>query len=389
MTNFINGVLYGEDFTFHRGGFSVENGRFSKVWQGDCPVETGTAVDLNGAAVIPGLIDIHFHGGVGEDFTSGTYEGLCRVAAWLLQNGVTSFSIGSVTQTEEVLTKAFCNAARFAKERPQGTSRIEGITMEGPFFSKEKKGAQSEEYLHLPDAGMVERLSGASDGLLRVIAVAPELPGSMEWIERLSGMYRISLGHTAADYDCCREAFSRGASQVTHLFNGMEPLHHRAPGLIAAAAEQESVRAELICDGVHVHESVVRLAFRLFGAERIILVSDGLSVCGLETDGIYGSGEDALLLQNGAAYLTDGETLAGSVTPLFSCMRNAIRFGIAPEDAVRAATANPAEALGAYAHTGSISAGKWADFVVCDADFQIRQVYSEGILADRKERGKI
>lgn len=387
---FINGTVFGGDFRFHKGDFEVKDGRFLRVDRAqtgrgenpESPAEKAAAgpetLDLKGALVLPGLIDVHFHGGAGVDFTEGDYEGLKKTAAWLAKNGVSSFSIASITQAEEVLAGAYRNGARLAAERPAGCARIAGITMEGPFFCKEKKGAQPEQHLKAPDLDLLGRLAQAAGGLLKIVCVAPELPGAMDFIEKAAADYRVSLGHTAAGYDISREAIRRGASQVTHLYNAMLPFHHREPGLIGAAADDERVSAELICDGVHVHESAVRAAFRLFGAERIILISDCLSACGGEEGGTYTSGGEAITLKNGAAVLSDGATLAGSATPLFECMRRAVSFGIPLEDAVRAATANAAKSIGTLDESGTIEEGKRADFLICDSQLNLKQVYVDG-----------
>lgn len=381
--HFINGIVCSGDFRFRRGGFEVQNDRFFSVGEelehyGEAAKKKCDVLDLDGNYVIPGLIDVHVHGGAGADFTEGDYGGLVTMAGWLCRNGVTSFSAAAITQSEEKLTRACCAGARLKRENPRGCARISGITMEGPFFSKEKRGAQPEQFLQEPDTRLVDRLSAAAEGLLKIVCVAPELPGAMELIEKLAPRYGISLGHTTAGYDTSRKAIQKGATQVTHLFNGMVPFHHREPGLIGAAAEDVRVSAELICDGVHVHESAIRAAFSLFGRERIILISDGLSACGGVEGAHYTSGGERITLRDGAAVLSDGVTLAGSTTPLLECVRRAIAFGIPPEDAVRAATANPARSIGTFFETGSIEAGKLADFLVCDGQFNLLQVYAAG-----------
>lgn len=369
--HFKNAMVYREDDTFHKGGFAVENGLFHSF------EERADGIDLQGNYVIPGLIDIHFHGNSGEDFSTTDYNGLVKIAAYLAAHGITSFAPASMTLPEKTLKKAYENAAHFRDHAPEGTARIRGINMEGPYFSHKKKGAQAEAYLMPPDYEMFERLSQAADGLLKIVCVAPELPGAMEFIEKVKERCTVSIAHTAADYETAVRAIAAGASQVTHLFNAMEPFLHREPGVVGAAAESETVSAELICDGVHLHESVIRAAFSLFSSARIILVSDSLSCLGMP-EGVYESGGQKIHMKNGAAVLDDGVTFAGSTTDLFQCMRKAISFGIKAEDAIRAATINPARAIGADASIGSISKGKSADFVVCDKDFNFIECYIGG-----------
>jgi len=183
----------------------------------------------------------------------------------------------------------------------------------------------------------------------------------------------VSVAHTDSDYDHAKVAFEKGATHLTHLYNAMPGIHHRNPGVIPAAVEASHVRAEIISDGMHIHPASVRLAFSMFGGERMILVSDALRCCGMP-DGEYELGGQPVFLAGGVAKLADG-TLAGSATNLFDCMKNAMRFGIKEEDAVRAATYNPACALGAEDKIGSIEEGKYADFIVCDRDYNIKQIH--------------
>ena len=248
-----------------------------------------------------------------------------------------------MTLPEEALAAAFATARRFVQAPPPGAARLLGIHMEGPFFSAEKCGAQNPAHLRAPDAALLRRLNEGCGGLIRLIDVAPELPGALPFIEAAKAVGTVSVAHTAATYEQARAAFDAGATHVTHLFNAMPPLLHRAPGVIGAAAENPAVSAELIADGLHVHESAVRAAFRLFGAARICLISDALSVCGMP-DGAYHLGDQPVYLSGGIARLSGG-TIAGAAANLMQGLQNAVRFGIAPEDAVRAATFNPARAV--------------------------------------------
>ena len=269
-----NALIY-HDFSLRTGGFSVENGRFLQVG-----LDEPDGEDLHGALVIPGLIDIHTHGNSGCDFCDGDYEGLVTLARFYAKNGVTSFAPASNTLPEDVLAPAFANAARLHAEKPAGCSVIRGIQMEGPFFAESKKGAQNPAHLRKPDYEMFLRLKEAAGDLAIIADVAPELPGGLEYVEKVSKLCRVSLAHTAADYDTARAAFQLGASHVTHLYNCMPSMLHRAPGVIGAACENPKVTVELIADGLHSHPAAARLAYAAFGKERICLVSDSLSCCG-------------------------------------------------------------------------------------------------------------
>jgi len=368
-----NAKIYTKDFQFQLGAFAVENGRFTAVLPEEVPAD---AIDLKGAYVIPGLVDVHTHGNSGADFSDGSYEEVCTMAAYYGKSGVTSFAPASMTLPYDVLEKAFAAGLRLKKEQPAGCARIMGIQMEGPFFSEKKKGAQNGAYLRNPDFDAFLKLYEGCEGLVRIVDVAPELPGAAEFVEKAKAYCTVSVAHTNANYDEAKAAFDAGATHLTHLYNAMPGIHHRNPGVIPAAVENSAVRAELICDGLHVHPASVRLAFSMFGAKRMVLISDSLRCCGMP-DGQYELGGQDVFLKGGVARLADG-TIAGSATNLFQCMQKAISFGIAPEDAVRAASWNPACAIGAEKEIGSIEEGKLADFVVCGEDFSIQQVYIGG-----------
>ncbi len=368
-----NARIFCADNRFHLGAFEVVDGRFGKVLPESVPAD---AVDLKGATVIPGLIDVHNHGNSGADFSDGNYEGLKKMAKYLAENGITSFAPASMTLPYDVLEKAFATARQLVDEAPQGHSRLMGIQMEGPYFSEKKKGAQNGEYLKTPDFEGFKKLYDGCGGLVRIVDVAPELPGAAEFVEKAAALCTVSVAHTDSDYDHAKTAFGRGATHLTHLYNAMPGIHHRNPGVIPAAAEAPHVRAELICDGMHIHPASVRLAFQIFGGHRMILVSDALRCCGMP-DGEYELGGQPVFLAGGVAKLADG-TLAGSATNLYDCMVNAILFGIPEEDAVRASTVNPAFALGVQNKVGSIAEGKLADFIVCRGDYTGRRVFLGG-----------
>ena len=365
-----NGWIFA-DGRFVRGGFSVENGRFANVLE-DVP---GPAEDLDGALVIPGLVDIHVHGCAGADFSDGDYAGLVRMARYLARRGVTSFAPASMTLPYDALDKAFHAAARLHREGLADGARLMGIQMEGPFLSREKRGSQNPAYLRLPDWDRFLRLYDAAEGLLRIVDVAPELPGAVEFTRRASEKCRVSVAHTAAGYDQAAAVFDAGATHLTHLFNAMSGIHHRHPGPIGAASERENVTAELICDGIHVHPSAVRMAFRLFPG-RICLISDALRCCGM-ADGSYSLGGQEILLSGGVARLTGG-AIAGSAADLYQCMRRAVSFGIPREQAVWAATALPARVIGRESETGAIADGRAADFVICGGELEPEAVYLGG-----------
>lgn len=370
--NFKNAWIYTEQFRFAHGAFSVEEGKFRNV----LGTAAEDAVDLNGAYVIPGLIDVHTHGNSGADFSDGDAAGVAKMAKYLAKNGVTSFAPASMTLPYETLKTAFASARSYVDSGCEDGAALRGIQMEGPFFSEKKKGAQNGAYLREPDFEAFKALFDGCGGLVRIVDIAPELPGSVEFIRKAKELCTVSIAHTDADYDAARKAIAAGVTHLTHLYNAMPAIHHRKPGVIPAAAEDERVSAELISDGQHVHPASVRLAFRIFGAERMVLISDSLRCCGMP-DGEYELGGQQVFLKDGIARLED-DTIAGSATNLYECMQRAVSFGIPREDAIRAASYNPARQLGCLGQVGSIADGKCADFVVCDAELVRKEVWLRG-----------
>ena len=370
-----NARIFGSDFKFHMGAFEVKDGRFGAVLPEAVPAD---AIDLQGATVIPGLIDVHSHGNSGADFSDGDYEGLKRMARHYAEEGITSFAPASMTLPYDVLSKAFATARKIVDEQPEGCSVLRGIQMEGPYFSYKKRGAQNADYLKEPDFEGFKKLFEDCGGLVRIVDVAPELPGAAEFVEKASKLCTVSVAHTDSDYDHARAAFDAGATHLTHLYNAMPGINHRNPGVIPAAVETAGVRAEIISDGYHIHPAAVRLAFSMFGGERMILISDSGRCEGLPEGSKFELGGQDAWLRGGVAKLADG-TIACSATNLFGCMRNAIAFGVGEENAIRAASYNPACAIGAEKEVGSIETGKVADFVVCNADYSSKRVFLAGV----------
>lgn len=335
----------------------------------------GQTYDLTGYYVIPGLTDVHFHGAMGHDFSDGDAEGLQAMADYELSRGVTQICPAGMTLDREALL-AMCANARRHRETAKGGADLVGINLEGPFLSPEKKGAQNGAWLRNPDVALFRELQNEAKGLVKLVSVAPELPGALDFIQQVGERVCVSIAHTTADYETALSAFQAGARQVTHLYNAMPPFAHRAPGVVGAAFDTPESRVELICDGVHVHPSVVRATFRMFGPDRVILISDTMRAAGMP-DGDYTLGGQDVHVEGRRATLADG-TLAGSATDLMACMVTAVQMGIPLHHAVKAAAVNPARAIGIYSRVGSLEPGKRANLVLLYRDLQVREVIFRG-----------
>ncbi|MEA5050041.1 MAG: N-acetylglucosamine-6-phosphate deacetylase [Oscillospiraceae bacterium] len=329
-----------------------------------CETAQGDELDASGCIVAPGFVDCHIHGAHGRDFCEASAEANGEIAAYLASVGVTSY-LGTTMAMEKDTLRAMLRCAKECMDAPRaGCAVMRGVNLEGPFASKEKKGAMQESLLLQPDVGFLRELDGLCGGRIRFADVAPELPGGMEFVREAAGTFVVSIAHSAADYDTAKQAFECGATHVTHLYNAMAPFSHRAPGLIGAAMDYAK-DVELISDGIHVHPAAVRAAFKMFGGDRVCLISDAMMACGMP-NGQYELGGQAVTVKDGLATLASG-TIAGSATPLPECFRRAAgEFGVPLEEALRAATINPARAARIDGEVGSITPGKRADFTLLD-----------------------
>ena len=369
-----NARIFTSDFRFVTGAFEVRDGLFGEVLPENVPAD---AIDLNGATVIPGLVEVHSHGNSGADFSDGDYEGLKRMARFYAQCGATSFAPASMTLPYDILAKAFATGKQLVEEAPEGHSRFMGCQMEGPYFSYKKRGAQNPDYLKEPDFEGFKKLYEDCGGLIRIVDIAPELPGAAEFVEKASKLCTVSIAHTDSDYDHAKAAIDAGVTHLTHLYNSMPSIHHRTPGVIPAAVENENVQAEIICDGYHIHPASVRLAFTMF-KNRMILVSDSGRCAGQPEGYQFDLGGQMAELRGGVAKLVGTETIACSASNMWDCLKNTISWNVPEEEAIRAATYNPAKALNAHDKIGSIEEGKYADFIITNSDYSEKRVFIGG-----------
>lgn len=364
---------------FHDGCFELGDIHIlGKEIVSDLTSSEGDVLDASGCYVIPGLVDLHFHGADGADMSDGDVDGIHRMAHYEASRGITAICPATMTISEEQLMGAAHAAADF--EPRSDEADLVGINMEGPYISPSKIGAQNPKHVRVPDVEEFERLQEASGGLFKLVDLAPEEEGADDFIEKMGDKVRISVAHTCTDYDTAAHAFDIGAKHLTHLYNAMDPMHHRRPGPIPAAAERNDVTAEIIADGIHIHPAMVRLAFNIFGDDRMILVSDTLRAAGLE-DGIYDLGGQDVEVKGYEARIENG-ALAGSVSDLMRCLYVAVNdMDIPLESAVKAASVNPARALGISQSYGSLGIGRVANAVLLDEEtLELKHVVLRGKL---------
>ncbi|MGP5580534.1 N-acetylglucosamine-6-phosphate deacetylase [Glutamicibacter arilaitensis] len=343
-----------------------------------------------GSIIIPGLIDLHCHGALGADFSAPDHSSAAKAIVHLHRSGTTTLLASLVTAEPTAMIEAAELLAELAE-----AGQIAGIHAEGPFLSEARCGAQDPRYLQAPDPDFVSELVAASRGQLRTMTYAPELAGSEELIEQLVSQGVVpSLGHTNASAQCTADSLRFAREQlrsagvdgfterptVTHLFNGMPPLHHREPGPVAACLEEAVNRnafVELIADGVHLSPDTVRLVYRLVGAENILLVSDSMAATGL-ADGQYTLGPQEVNVAMGQARLASDNSLAGGTCTLLEVLQRAVQAGVSPVQAVTSATAIPASLIGLADEVGSLHYGFSADALILDADLQLVQTIRKG-----------
>lgn len=376
-------MLFKNGLVFHEGRFQrldvrTSGDKITGVGAALLPADGEKLTDCTGKKLVPGFIDIHTHGCAGYDFSTASPEEIGRMTRAYAKKGVTSVAATPMTMAKDAYRTAMQSIKTAIDSEPAG-SRIVGIYMEGPFLAKSKKGAHDAQYLSGANAEYFAELDALSGGNVRVVALDPDCEGAKDFMQKYAHSKIISVAHTACDYETACEAFRMGARDVTHLFNAMNPLHHRDPGVIGAFADfaEKGVTAELICDGFHIHRAVVRMMFKLCG-EQIVLISDSMSAAGLE-DGEYELGGLKVYVSGGKAAQEDG-TLAGSTANVHHCVRKAVEFGVPEAKAIMSASYVPAKLLGMEDALGVIKAGAYADLLVLDEALALEEVYIRGEL---------
>jgi N-acetylglucosamine-6-phosphate deacetylase len=340
------------------GWVAVSAGRIEAVGSG-APPPAGATVDLGGRLLAPGYVDVHVHGGGGAHFMGGDADACRRAARFHASHGTTSLLATTLSAAPERLEAAVRGIAAAMRDEPV----IAGIHLEGPFLNPRRRGAQEAEHLREPDVAELERLFAA--GAVRLVSLAPELPGAVEAIRNVVAAGAVAgLAHTDATFEQARAGIEAGARHAIHTFNGMRPLHHREPGILGAVLDDAAVTCEVIADGHHVHPAVVRLVHRAKGAAGTVLVTDAMEAAGLP-DGVYTLGETPVEVRQGRATTPDG-SLAGSTLTMDAAVRHACDWGVPLPDALAMASATPARVIGMDGRKGRIAPGLDADLVVLD-----------------------
>ena len=379
-----NGLLLGEDFIFRKENivFTQKILEIGSCCDNSCKEE----FDATGCYVIPGLVDTHMHSAVGEAFIEAERDTARNICAFEAACGTTSLipTLGgaSCEKTIRMICYLVAEAKKINRDDRAKCAAIRGIHLEGPFFSKKYCGSFLPEDFREVSKAEMESYMEVGKGMLRIVSLAPELPGALLLTRLLrQNKITVSAGHSGASFKEMQQAVQAGVLRTTHTFNAMAPLHHRSPGILGAALMQDEVYCELICDLFHVHPEIIRMVYRLKGPDRIIAISDSEIGTGLR-DGKYITNGRRITVKNGETYAEDGSIYGSSVT-LLQCVRNLVKIGIPLSEAVKMASFNPAVSSGIADETGSLSCGKTADILVLDPDLRLKAVFLRGNLISR------
>ena len=368
----INADVFTENHVFEKHDICIKKDRIVS----SCP-NGDEVIDAEGLFAVPGFVDVHLHGALGTDFCDGTKEAIEKIAAYEASRGVLAICPATMTMEKERVKRALSCISSYEGE---GASVL-GINLEGPFINKDRCGAQDPKFVLPFCDGLFDEFQEAAKGKIKLLDLAPECMDDMEDIGRLSKAVKISLAHTNCSYETAARAFSLGADHLTHSWNAMPGIAHRAPGPVLVAAEARAY-AEIIADGVHLHPAIVRLAYKLFGEDKVVLISDSMSATGMP-DGIYELGGQEVLVKGGKAVLSNDENvIAGSAADLYTCFKRAVKMGVPLEAAVRSASENPARSIGMEKDYGTLSPGSFANVLLLDRDLNIVKIVNKGFMTE-------
>jgi len=376
-----NGMVMDSDFKLKKLDIRICDGKIAEIGEN---LVGNEIVDMSGKYILPGFIDTHIHGACGVRISDKDVD-LSQMTRYEATQGVTSVAITTAaSEFSDILRQI--DVAKKAAKCHQGT-KIAGIHAEGPFISKKYKGAMNPDYIIMPDEKKLDEMIEKSDGLIKIITIAPENEGSEKFVKyAVKQGIKVSMGHTNATYDEAKAAIKAGATQATHTFNAMRALNHREPGVLGAALTDDGVVCEMICDYVHLHPATVEMIYKIKGADKINIISDsghaaGMNVTEFEVDGLI------RYVKDGVVRLADG-TIAGSAKSMADGIKNLITSGIPIEDVSKMASINPASSLGIEKITGSIAVGKLADIAVLDDEYNVVYTFIDGICVYKKDGGE-
>jgi N-acetylglucosamine-6-phosphate deacetylase len=368
----------------NNGVVVIEDGVISEIGKSDVPIPDGYEVfDVSGRTITPGFVDLLVHGGGGYGFADENDESIGKVSEYFLRNGSTTVLASLFAKPHQLLLDDLNRLSKYILENPG--SNIYGIHMEGPYLNPELKGAMNENYLWKPSVESWEALWEASQGLIKIMTIAPELPGAIEVMRAAAkkGVV-LSIGHSMASYDEIELAIDNGAAHVTHIFNAMRPFHHRHPGVILGSLLRNELKIELIADTLHVHPAVMEFLLKLKGANGIILITDSIRAGGMH-EGEYEFADQKVFMKDQKAYLEDG-TLAGSTLTLNIAIRNLVETANAKlTEAVRMASLNGAKVLNIENRKGILAVGKIADIAVMNDNYEVEMTIIKGKIGYKKQ----
>lgn len=372
-----NAVIYSEDEVIDSGYLHIKDGKIADYSSGEYE-GTIKQYDAEGQIVLPGFIDIHIHGGYGEDAMDASVEGLENLAENLLSEGTTSFLATTMTQSEENIDKALKAITAYkATQNIHNNAEVVGIHLEGPFISEDKVGAQNPEYVQQPDISKLKHFQSLAKNQIKILTFAPEVEGAGELLEVFKDEIIFSIGHTTADFDQVNQAVDKGARHITHLYNAGTPFLHRAPGDFGASWLNDDLHTELIVDGIHSHPAAVKIAYKMKGNKRFYVITDAMRAKGMQ-DGEYDLGGQTVVVKGKEARLRSG-SLAGSILKMNKGLKNLIDFtGDTLENLWRTTSLNQAQALKIDDTKGSIKTGKDADMVIVDKDINVLATIKNG-----------
>lgn len=357
----------------------VEDGSIVEIGQMQASsLPSGEVLDFPGAAILPAFFDVHIHGSAGHDVMEGTPQALSVIGGFLGRHGVGAYLATTVTADMDMTLRSLEHLAREMRHNQSGAQPV-GVHLEGPFLSPHKRGAHPERLLQRPSVQLLDRMWQAAEGQVRLMTIAPELPGAEETIARAVELgIRVSMGHSNATTAEAQRGVELGAASATHTYNAMRSFDHREPGLVGEVLTNDGLFAELICDGLHVEPAAVRIYWKMKGSERGILITDAMSAAGMP-DGPYKLGELDVRVENGRC-LIEENTLAGSTLTLDTGLRNFASFtGAGLAEIVPLTTSNPARMLGLEDRIGSIATGRSADFVILSPERTVIQTFLRGV----------